>query len=62
MFAEGHGPSEEGGRESQPLGTNDPAALKTLFDAGVDFPLVDKTSEMMEAAKALGIEPVKPIY
>jgi glycerophosphoryl diester phosphodiesterase len=39
---------------------NDPAVLKTAFDAGVDFPLVDKTAEMMEAAKALGIEPVKP--
>jgi glycerophosphoryl diester phosphodiesterase len=44
------------------FGTNDPGALKTFFDAGVDFPLVDKTAEMMKAAKALGIEPVKPVY
>ena len=44
------------------FGTNDPGTLKMLFDAGVDFPLVDKTAEMMEAAKTLGIEPVKPVY
>jgi glycerophosphoryl diester phosphodiesterase len=42
--------------------TNDPAMLKTLYDAGVDFPLADKTAEMMEAARKLGIEPVKPAY
>ena len=44
------------------FGTNDPGALKALYEAGVDFPLVDKTAGMMEAAKALGIEPVKPVY
>lgn len=44
------------------VSTNDPARLKRLYDAGVDFPLADKTAEMMEAAKKLGIEPVKPVF
>ena len=41
---------------------NDTAKLKKLFAAGVDFPLVDRTAEMINAAKSLGIQPNKPIY
>ena len=39
-----------------------PAKLKKLFDAGVDFPLVDKVAEMIRAARALGIEPNRPVF
>jgi len=42
--------------------TNDPAALKGLFDAGVQFPLVDDVAGMMKAARDFGIEPLKPVY
>lgn len=41
-------------------GTKDPKALKQLFDAGIDFPIVDDVEKMMTAARKLGIEPVKP--
>lgn len=44
------------------FGTNDPGALGPLFDAGVDFPLVDDVAKMMDAARALGIGPLKPVY
>jgi glycerophosphoryl diester phosphodiesterase len=43
-------------------GTNDAATLKKLFDAGVDFPLVDRTAEMLQVARSLGIEPLRPIF
>jgi len=42
--------------------TNDPDSLKGLFDAGVQFPLVDDVARMMAAARALGIEPLRPAY
>ncbi len=44
------------------FGTNDPVELKKLFEAGVEFPLVDQLPEMMEAAKSIGITPLGPIY
>ncbi len=41
---------------------NDPDVLEGLFQAGVDFPLVDDLHPMMERAKQLGFEPVQPVY
>ncbi len=41
--------------------TNDPKMLKRLFDAGIDFPLVDDVGPMVEAAKEFGIEPHRPV-
>ncbi len=41
--------------------TNSPDALKGLFDAGVQFPLVDDVVTMMQAARKLGIEPLRPV-
>jgi glycerophosphoryl diester phosphodiesterase len=38
--------------------TNDPKELERLYDAGVEFPLVDDLATMIEAAKRLGIEPL----
>lgn len=37
------------------FGTNDAKTLKKLFAAGVEFPLVDKLPEMMEAARQAGV-------
>lgn len=42
--------------------TNDPGALEALFDAGIDFPLVDDVGPMIDAARRLGVEPWKPVY
>ena len=41
---------------------NNSEQLATLFKAGVDFPLVNDLRPMLEAAKALGIPPWKPVY
>lgn len=41
---------------------NDPDVLEELFQAGVDFPLVDDLHPMMERAQQLGFEPVQPVY
>jgi glycerophosphoryl diester phosphodiesterase len=41
------------------FGTNDPDELKKMYDDGIDFPLVDKTSEMQEVAKEKGVLPQK---
>lgn len=37
--------------------TNDPTELKTLYSAGVEFPLVDDVAIMINAAEDLGITP-----
>lgn len=37
--------------------TNDPAELKRLYGAGVEFPLVDDVATMIGAAEDLGIKP-----
>ena len=42
--------------------TNDPQSLKQLFDAGVQFPLVDDVATMMNHAAKLGIEPLVPDF
>jgi glycerophosphoryl diester phosphodiesterase len=41
---------------------NDPDVLAGLFEAGVDFPLVDDLHPMMQRARQLGSEPLKPVY
>jgi glycerophosphoryl diester phosphodiesterase len=41
--------------------TNDPRALVKLFDAGVEFPLVDDLGTMINKATSLGIEPLEPV-
>jgi glycerophosphoryl diester phosphodiesterase len=43
-------------------GTNSPRMLKPLYDAGVEFPLVDDVGPMLDAAGKLGIEPLVPVY
>lgn len=42
--------------------TNDPNALKRLFETDVDFPLVDDVEPMVKAAKEAGVEPNRPVY
>lgn len=44
------------------FGTNSPEELRVLFHAGVDFPLVDELTPMMQAARDLGFEPLEPVY
>jgi len=39
------------------FGTNSPEKLKVLFDAGVDFVLVDEADKLINAAKKSGITP-----
>ena len=39
-----------------------PEMLLKLFDAGVDFPLVDDPEPMMRTARKIGIEPAIPIF
>ena len=43
-------------------GTNSPEELRKLFEAGVDFPLVDDVERMVRAASELGIPPLKPQF
>ena len=43
-------------------GTNSAEKLKQLFAAGVDFPLVDDVSGMMQVADELGIKAITPLY
>lgn len=43
-------------------GANSPEKLKKLFDAGVEFPLIDEVENMINAVKNLGIKPLKPKY
>jgi len=33
-----------------------------LFEAGVDFPLVNNIVQTIDAVRELGIEPLKPVY
>lgn len=39
-----------------------PKRLGELFDAGVEFPLVDDLAPMMAAAEELGVERLAPVY
>ena len=42
--------------------TNDPAQLRKLFTAGVEFVLVDEVESMLEVAEEVGIERNKPTF
>lgn len=44
------------------FGTNSPAEIKWLLDAGVDFPLVNDIVHLADEARKLGIEPVVPVF
>ncbi len=44
------------------FGTNDPERLRTLFGAGVQFPLVDQVNQLAPVGRELGISPLQPIY
>lgn len=44
------------------FGTDSPEEIKTLFESGVDFPLVNNISKSILVAVELGIKPVKPVY
>ena len=44
------------------FGTNSAETLKMLFQAGVEFPLVDDLEPMMKIAQELGIQPLRPEY
>jgi len=44
------------------FGTDSPEKLRTLFDLGVEFPLVNKIADSMKVAIDLGIKPVQPVY
>ncbi len=44
------------------FGTDSPEEIKTLFESGVDFPLVNDINKSIRVAVELGIKPVKPLY
>ncbi len=44
------------------FGTDDPDEIKTLFDYGVDFPLVNDIVNSIDVAAELGINPVEPEF
>ncbi|WP_073093701.1 glycerophosphodiester phosphodiesterase [Cyclobacterium lianum] len=44
------------------FGTDEPEAFRTLFELGVDFPLVNDIAAAMEQAEKFGIRRIKPIY
>jgi glycerophosphoryl diester phosphodiesterase len=44
------------------FGTDDPDLIRTLFQMGVDFPLVDDIKSSIVVAELLGIQPVLPVY
>ena len=41
---------------------NEAERVRKLFDAGVEFPLVDRVCEMLKVADRLGIERLRPVY
>ena len=41
---------------------NEAERVRKLFDAGVEFPLVDRVGEMLKVAERLGIERLRPVY
>ena len=44
------------------FGTDSPEKLRTLFELGVEFPLVNKIAASMKVATALGIKPAQPVF
>lgn len=53
---------KENGIRINYYGTDSPEELKMLFEAGVDFPLVNNIVQTIDAVRELGIEPLKPVY
>ncbi len=53
---------KENGIKVNYFGTDSPEELKMLFDAGVDFPLVNDIVHTMQAVRSLGIEPAQPVF
>jgi glycerophosphoryl diester phosphodiesterase len=51
----------ENGVKINYFGTDDPGLIGTLFDLGVDFPLVNDIVSSIKVAEKLGIKPVKPV-
>jgi len=43
-------------------GANEAEKVRNLFDAGVEFPLVDQVGAMLEVADKLKIERLRPVY
>ncbi len=44
------------------FGTDSPELLRTLFELGVEFPLVNKIGDSMKVAIEVGIEPNQPVF
>ena len=44
------------------FGTDSYEEMRDLYDAGVEFPLVNNITAMMKEAEKLGIQPVKPLF
>lgn len=44
------------------FGTDDPEIFKTLFDWGIDFPLVNDIAAAMKLASDHGLKPLAPVY
>ena len=44
------------------FGTDSPEEIRTLFESGVDFPLVNDISKSILVATEMDIKPVKPLY
>lgn len=44
------------------FGTDSPEKIKMLFEAGVDFPLVNDIVHTMDVARKLKMKPVKPLF
>lgn len=53
---------KENGIKVNYYGTDSPEELKMLFDAGVDFPLVNDIVHTMQVARGLGIESAQPVF
>ena len=52
----------EGGVRINYFGTNEADEARKLFEAGVDFPLVDQVGPMLKVADELGIKRLQPVY
>jgi glycerophosphoryl diester phosphodiesterase len=53
---------KESGIKVNYFGADSPEELKMLFEAGVDFPLVNDIVHTLPAVRDLGIEPHKPLF
>ena len=44
------------------FGTDSPEQLRTLFELGVEFPVVNKITDSIKVAADIGIQPVQPVF